>query len=435
MVPARTPIRAPSRRSGSWRAGIAIALACVFVTSSTITAPTRAADVNEIKSEQRQVQSSLSFTIQALGKANTKLQKAVSAATALQRSLSSAKRQKKSALREFKKAETVAESARLQSVYAKSARILGTLELTRVNRELEVQRGDMDDVARAVYQEGPLSEISVLMSAQDPADFTARMAAIDYVSREQQSMVRVILASRAKATLQEIKLTALTEKATTAQAKADRESNKAQLALQGAREKQQTVGQLRKEKRQAVQSAKIFKGKIKNRYERLKREERKLTLAAQKAVAGARGATTQSTQSPSGSLTWPLPGYSAGGGVGPRIHPIYGYRSCHTGVDIGAPSGTRASAADQGSVATITRGGPYGNAVLVVHAGGLTTFYAHLSSVSVNVGESLNSGQEVGKVGSTGWSTGSHLHFETRLNGTAYDPMGWFGEAMRPVSC
>ncbi len=435
MAPSRTHTRAPSRRSGSWRAGIAIALACVFVTSSTIAVPTQAADLNEIKSEQRQVQSSLNSTTQALGKANTKLQKAVSAVTDAQRSLSSAKLQKKSALREFKRAEAVAESARVESEYTKSALILGTRELTRANRKLEVQLGDMDDVARAVYQEGPLSEIIVLMSAQDPADFTARMAAIDYVSREQQSMERVILASRANAAMQEIKLTALTEKATTAHSKADRESNKAQLALQGAKEQQQTVVQLRKEKRQAVQSAKIFKGKIKNRYQRLKREERKLTLAAQEAVAAARAATTQSSQSPSGSLTWPLPGYSAGGGVGPRIHPIYGYNSCHTGIDIGAPSGTSAIAADLGSVATITRGGPYGNAVLVVHAGGLTTFYAHLSSVSVNIGESLNSGQEVGKVGSTGWSTGSHLHFETRLNGTAYDPMGWFGEAMRTVSC
>jgi len=427
------------------RTGIAVSLACFLMAGTGLASPTQAADLNEIKNDQRQVQSSLESTTQALGKANTKLQKALSAATDAQRSLVKAKLQKKSALRESKRAESVALSARVESEYAKSALVLGTRALTRLNRLLEQQRGDMDDVARAVYQEGPLSEVTVLMSAQDPADFTAAMAAVNYVSREQQSMERTILASSADATMQEVKLNALSKKASTAKSKADREQVKAQQALRSAKEKQQTVVQVRKEKRQAVQAATVFKGKIKNRFERLKREQRNLEVAAKKAVAVAKKAAEraaaaqtnqdQSSQSPVGSLTWPLPGHSKGGDVGPRIHPIYGYNSCHTGIDIGAPSGTRVISAKAGSVAAITRRGPYGNAVLLVHADGLTTFYAHLSSASVRVGQSINSGQEVGKVGSTGWSTGPHLHFETRVNGTAYDPMGWFGQAMRKVPC
>lgn len=427
------------------RVGIAVSSACIFMAGivlagSALVAPAQAADLNEIKSDQRQVQSSLVSTNQALGKANTKLQKALSAATAAQRTLVKAKLQKKSAQREVKRANAVAESARVESEYAKSALVLGTRALTRLNRLLENQRGDMEDVARLIYQEGPLSEVSILMSAQDPADFTARMVAVNYVSREQQSMERTILASSADATLQEVKLTALTEKASVAKSQSKREQAIALQALESAKEKQQAVIQMRKEKRQAVQSAKAFKGKIKNRYERLKQEQRKLELMAKKAVAAAkkaaaRAAASQNNQSPSGTLTWPLPGHQKGGGVGPRIHPIYGHNSCHTGIDIGAPSGTSAISADSGSVATITRGGPYGNAVLVVHTGGLTTFYAHLSSVSVGVGESINAGQEVGKVGSTGWSTGPHLHFETRLNGTAYDPMGWFGQSKQAVPC
>ena len=427
------------------RTGIALSLACAFVASVGFAAPTQAADLGEIKSEQSQVQSSLKSTTQALGKANTKLQKAVNAAATAQRSLVQAKILKKAALRESKKAAAVADSARVDSEYAKSSLILGARALTRLNRKLDEQRADIEDVARAVYQQGPLSEVSILMSAQDPADFTARMAAVNYVSREQQSMERVILASSADAEMQEVKLTALADKATTAQAKADRELSKSVVALTAAKKQQRAVVQLRKEKRQAVKSAKMYKGKIKNRYERLKREERTLKLAAQKAVAAARKAAAkkaaakkavpQNAQSPSGSLTWPLPGRSKGGGVGPRVHPIYGHNSCHTGIDIGAPSGTSVIAAGQGSVATVTRGGPYGNAVLVVHSGGLTTFYAHLSSTSVTVGQSLNAGQEVGKVGSTGWSTGPHLHFETRLDGTPYDPMGWYGAAMRAVPC
>ena len=415
------------------RTGIAVSFACIFMASTVLVAPTQAADLNEIKKDQRQVESSLALTNQALGKANTKLQKALTAVTAAQRKLEAAKLQKESAQQESEKAKAVAETARVESEYAKSALNLGTRALVRLNRQLENQRGDMEDLARAIYQQGPLSEVDILMSAQDPADFTARMVAINYVSREQQGMERTILASSADAMRQEVKLTALTEKALATQAQAEHQKSKALQAFELAAEKQRALVQVRKEKRQAVKSAKVFKVKIKNRYERLKREQRNLEIAAKKAAA--RASVTQSSQAGSGSLTWPVPGHSKGGDVGPRIHPIYGHNSCHTGIDIGAPSGTSAVSADAGSVAAITRGGPYGNAVLVAHGGGLTTFYAHLSSVSVNVGETLNAGQEVGKVGSTGWSTGPHLHFETRLDGTAYDPMGWFGQSKRAVPC
>jgi len=83
----------------------------------------------------------------------------------------------------------------------------------------------------------------------------------------------------------------------------------------------------------------------------------------------------------------------------------------------------------------IGNGGPYGLSVLVAHGDGLTTFYAHLSSVSVSSGQQVDRGQRIGGIGSTGWSTGPHLHYETRLNGTAYDPMGWFGGSQRTVGC
>lgn len=104
--------------------------------------------------------------------------------------------------------------------------------------------------------------------------------AVNYVSREPQGMERTILASSADAMRQEVKLIALTEKASATQTQADREQVKALQALESAKEKQKAVIQVRKEKRQAVQAATVFKGKIKNRFERLNREERKLEVAA-----------------------------------------------------------------------------------------------------------------------------------------------------------
>jgi murein DD-endopeptidase MepM/ murein hydrolase activator NlpD len=136
-----------------------------------------------------------------------------------------------------------------------------------------------------------------------------------------------------------------------------------------------------------------------------------------------------------GGLAWPAPGAPVSGNVGPRIHPVYGYRSCHTGTDIGAGGGSPILAAEDGVVVSIQNGGPYGLHTLIQHGSGISTMYAHQSSTSVSVGQKVKKGQVIGQVGSTGWSTGPHLHFEVHVNGTPYDPMGWFGGTKGPVGC
>lgn len=109
---------------------------------------------------------------------------------------------------------------------------------------------------------------------------------------------------------------------------------------------------------------------------------------------------------------------------GYRIHPILRVRKMHTGVDLSAPSGTPIMAAGDGKV--IYRGwrGGYGNTVIVDHGGGRTTLYAHMSGFTCAVGQVVQSGQQIGKVGSTGLSTGPHLHWEVRINGQPTNPFG-----------
>ncbi|MEI8084222.1 MAG: M23 family metallopeptidase, partial [Actinomycetes bacterium] len=111
------------------------------------------------------------------------------------------------------------------------------------------------------------------------------------------------------------------------------------------------------------------------------------------------------------------------------------YRSCHTGDDIGAPSGTPIRAAASGTVVSTDSGGAYGNNTLISHGGGLATMYAHQSRFAVRPGQKVTQGQIIGYVGSTGWSTGPHLHFEVHVNGIPYEPMGWFGDSRYPVVC
>lgn len=115
-----------------------------------------------------------------------------------------------------------------------------------------------------------------------------------------------------------------------------------------------------------------------------------------------------------------------GSAFGPRVHPIFGTVRQHTGVDIGASSGNPIWASKDGRVIFAGWKGGYGNTVVMVHGDGtVTTLYAHMSVIQASVGDMVDQGEVVGKIGSTGFSTGPHLHFEVRVNGTPKDPVAF----------
>ncbi|MFI3226540.1 MAG: peptidoglycan DD-metalloendopeptidase family protein [Clostridia bacterium] len=111
---------------------------------------------------------------------------------------------------------------------------------------------------------------------------------------------------------------------------------------------------------------------------------------------------------------------------GYRTHPITGSYSLHTGVDIGASGGTDILSANAGTVIVSDYHSAYGNYVMVDHGGGIVTLYAHMSKRLVSVGDVVGKGETIGLVGSTGWSTGNHLHFEIIVDGEHIDPMTYF---------
>jgi murein DD-endopeptidase MepM/ murein hydrolase activator NlpD len=111
-----------------------------------------------------------------------------------------------------------------------------------------------------------------------------------------------------------------------------------------------------------------------------------------------------------------------GSGFGPRLHPIYRIVRMHSGVDIGGRTGDPVFAAKAGEILFAGRRGGYGNAVIIEHAGGVNTVYAHLSKIGVSAGDRVATGEAIGLIGSTGLSTGPHLHFEVRVGAVAKDP-------------
>lgn len=110
-------------------------------------------------------------------------------------------------------------------------------------------------------------------------------------------------------------------------------------------------------------------------------------------------------------------------GFAMRLHPILQNWRAHNGVDYSAPTGTAVRTVGDGTVNFAGRQNGYGNVVQLQHAGGKTTLYAHLSRIDVRLGQRVEQGQRIGAVGATGWATGPHLHFETRVNGVFQDPL------------
>jgi murein DD-endopeptidase MepM/ murein hydrolase activator NlpD len=141
-------------------------------------------------------------------------------------------------------------------------------------------------------------------------------------------------------------------------------------------------------------------------------------LAAQIRAAQAANAASGDTTPSSSGLVWP---------VGGAVTSPFGWRwgRMHEGIDIGVGFGTPIQAAGPGTVIYCGWEGGYGNLVVIDHGGGLATAYAHQSSIAVSCGQQVAQGQTIGYVGSTGHSTGPHLHFEVRINGSPVDPLGY----------
>lgn len=145
--------------------------------------------------------------------------------------------------------------------------------------------------------------------------------------------------------------------------------------------------------------------------------ERERELQAQQQAAGiANGAGTSG-----GMFSWPVTG-TITSPFGWRSNPFGGAPEFHQGLDIAAPSGTTVTAAAAGTVIMAQWYGGYGNYILIDHGGGYSTGYGHLSAMYVSSGQSVTRGQAIGAVGSTGQSTGPHLHFEVRIAGKPVDP-------------
>lgn len=174
-----------------------------------------------------------------------------------------------------------------------------------------------------------------------------------------------------------------------------------------------------------------YLSKLEKDHSALEKAEKELNAEADRLTKelAAQASNSKTSTYKGGKMTWPLPGhYVITSKFGNRLHPVLKKYSLHTGVDIAGSgcNGDPVVAAAAGTVIKATYSKAYGNYVVIDHGGGITTLYAHSSKLVVKAGDKVSAGQEIMKVGTTGYSTGPHLHFEVRKNGTYLNPLdGW----------
>lgn len=317
--------------------------------------------------------------------------------------------------------------AALELQHATTATVKAETRLEATKGEIGQQELQVSQLVRTMYIQGPSSELAMMLGADDPGEFTQRVATIARWNTSKQFLIASLSKAREDLSTQTAQLQELKSQKEAKKQDAAAKVLTAKQAAEAARAAQSKVDKLVASKASALKIAMKNRDAVAKRYKALKAEQLRLKRLAQ--------GIDDSGVTGGSNLLWPIPGAKVTQYTGWRTHPVYGYRSCHTGIDLGAGYGTPIKVAESGKVVNVGYGGPYGRYTLVAHGDGLTTFYAHQSAQLVREGEIVARGDVIGKVGSTGWSTGAHLHFEVREKGTPYDPMGWFGHSKRKVEC
>jgi murein DD-endopeptidase MepM/ murein hydrolase activator NlpD len=289
-----------------------------------------------------------------------------------------------------------------------------TRRLQRLQKEYRHAVAILEARVRAIYMEQPPDALSVLVSATtfseliDSYEFANRIGLQDRRIARQVEKAKLSAAEKRRATEQTQRLTAATVSVIAARTD---EARAVRNELAAGRD---TLASARRLKRSALQSSRETREEYLEEVEALAAQSASLAAAIRDAQAGT-GSTGTGTPSAAG-LIWPVNG-PVTSGFGMR------WGRMHEGIDISASTGTPIWAAAAGTVIYAGWLGGYGNLVVVDHGSGLATAYAHASAILVAVGQGVTQGETVALVGSTGHSTGPHLHFEVRVNGVAVDPL------------
>lgn len=296
--------------------------------------------------------------------------------------------------------------------------------ISEKKQEIENKEKDIEDTlqlfrerVRAIYMTGGYSDtansIVMLLSSKSVSEFLTRSEYLERIAEHDKEIVSGLRDELLK--LEEEKVVLEAEKAALEEEKAALEKEQEELEKQ------------LKEAKSSIQDLAAMQKEYEANYAELSAMQKQIQAELLDIY---KNLNTSNEAYVGGEMMWPVPGFS-------KISSYYGWRfnntDFHTGIDITGPGvhGAPVVAANTGTVVH-TKTCPYngysygyGTYIIVDHGGGITTLYAHLSAINVKVGDIVVMGEQIGKVGNTGWSTGAHLHFEVRKNGSAVNPISY----------
>ncbi|WP_346704124.1 peptidoglycan DD-metalloendopeptidase family protein [uncultured Agathobaculum sp.] len=285
-----------------------------------------------------------------------------------------------------------------------------TTELAAAEEALEQKEEEFALTVRTTYEQGDTSYLEVLLNSTSFADLLSRMEIITAIMNDNKKIVAEYTAAKEdiEQKKQELEDTQVSQKEY-------QENLSYKVDELAASEAEQAA---------LAESIEAYKAESEAEYDRISSEMQDVSnqIAALSAQSAASGGVPYS-----GTFVWPTPSCTTTSSVyGYRVHPIYGTVKFHAGEDIPASYGAEILAAASGTVTTAGWVSGYGNYTVIDHGGGTMTAYGHQSTILVSVGQYVEQGQVIGYVGSTGNSTGPHLHFEVYQNGSTVDPKSFF---------
>lgn len=287
-------------------------------------------------------------------------------------------------------------------------------ELNTVTEKYNNQKDLFEQRIVAIYESGETKYLDILLKSKNISDFLSSYYVISELARVDEELLDDIGEKKKKIDISKEKL----------------ENEKKQLAtiIENQTRTTRTLQNTKKMRESFLEKLSDEEKEIQNQIDEYNKQFEEINRQIIALVSN--GIDTQYI---GGTLAWPVPGYTTiTSKYGMRVHPITGVYKLHTGVDIGAPQGANFIAANDGIVTQATYNAAYGNMVIIDHGGGISTLYAHGSEILVEVGQTVKRGDSILKVGSTGYSTGAHAHFEVRINGVTTDPMPYITNGLVP---
>ncbi|MFY9188851.1 MAG: peptidoglycan DD-metalloendopeptidase family protein [bacterium] len=381
------------RRARCWLASMAMVLCLVALWTAAVPAWGQANPLDEKQRELRQVEEKKAATSQQLQQAKKQERNLTAELNTLERQLEEAEH------------ELAVLNQKMQTTEHNLCQT--EAELKKTEAELAEQIDILGERLRAMQENGSVSYIEVLLSSGDFSDLLNRFDLLKEIVAQDVVLMESIKKKQAEIEVQKQAL----------------EKKRAELlSLQGSvRTKKQTIESRSRARGELLAQITNEKKAYEQALNELERTSRELELAIRRLQSPDDPATVVRGK---GAMAWPTAG-SITSYFGYRTHPVFGTRRLHSGLDIAASYGQTVVAAADGTVIMSGSYGGYGKAVIIDHGGGTSTLYGHNSALLVKVGQKVQRGQAIAKAGSTGVSTGPHLHFEVRVNGTPEDPLGW----------